>query len=147
MLAVRPLDAPQLGHHSLQELEKPTALLVLGAARATAAVAAHAARAASAGRARGPVVVGYEVIVVAVEVGRRRFLVARRELGGAEVARRGAGGEVELLLGLRPGIGLDGRLTRARAAVAALGESLRAPFGLALLRALSLLGHCRLAGL
>src|SRR4051794_8906613 len=98
--AVRPLDPLKLGPHRLQELENPSALAALGAAgwpRRHVAATANAARTARAGGGR--VVVG-QLLVVDLEVGRRRFRVASREFGEADVLGRRAHVEVDVLLDL-----------------------------------------------
>src|SRR3954453_21835223 len=147
--AVRPLDSLKLGPNRLQELENPTALAVLGAARAVPApaavavpaVAAVPARAAGA-RRLGPGVAVGELLVVDLEVRRRRLRVACRELRLAEVLGGAPPLEVDVLLELLAlGVALAGGLGAARvgAVAAALSQPFGAPLGLALLRALSLL--------
>src|SRR3954452_7766998 len=149
--AVRPLDSLKLGPNRLQELENPTALAMLGAARAVptpaavaaVAVAAVPARAAAA-RRLGPGVAVGELLVVDLEVRRGRLRVARRELRLAEVLGRSADLEVDVLLELLAlRVTLTGGLGAARvgAVAAALSQPLGAALGLTLLRALSLLRH------
>src|SRR5690349_22892570 len=110
---------------------------MLRTSRGLAAVAAHTARAAPSGRggSTAQVAVVGQLLVVDLEVRRRRLLVAGRELARAQVARRSADLQVELLLQLGVGlrVAFHGRLPRARAAVATLGEALRPALGLALL--------------